>query len=53
MECSAKDNDNIKGIFVELARKLEDKLNVRTMKTPEKKGAALNQPVKNKDKKCC
>ena len=53
MECSAKEGDNIKGIFIELARKLEEKLNIKAMKAPEKKGGTLNQPVKSKDKKCC
>lgn len=39
MECSAKEGENIKDIFVQLARKLEEKLNVKSIKTPaEKKG---------------
>lgn len=54
MECSAKEGENIKDIFVQLARKLEEKLNVKSIKTPtEKKGESLSQPVKEKTKKCC
>jgi Ras-related protein Rab-1A len=54
MECSAKEGEKIKEIFVELARKLEEKLNLKNVKaTPDKKGASLVQPTKDKQKKCC
>jgi len=53
MECSAKEGDNIKNIFISLARKLQERLNLRTVKV-EKKGEVLAQPVKEgKVKKCC
>jgi hypothetical protein len=32
MPCSAKENENVKDIFNELARKLEEKLNVKNIK---------------------
>lgn len=32
MECSAKEGDHIKDIFVELARKIEEKLNIKNTK---------------------
>jgi hypothetical protein len=33
MECSAKEGDRIKEIFIELARKLEEKLSLKNLKT--------------------
>lgn len=46
MECSAKEGDKIKDIFIALARKLEIKLTVKNTKnTSERKGTQLTQPV--------
>lgn len=55
MECSAKEGDKIKEVFVELAKKLEEKLTLKNIKiTPEKKGKGLKE-VQQSDqkKKCC
>jgi hypothetical protein len=53
METSAKEGDRIKDIFIELARKLEEKLTVKSSKGIEKKGTSLNEAVKEKEKKKC
>lgn len=54
MECSAKEGDRIKDIFIALARKLEEKLNVKNTKNiSPSKGSTLQQPVKGKEKKGC
>lgn len=53
MECSAKEGENIKEIFLQLARKLEEKLNLKNVKVTEKRGANLTQPAKEEKKKCC
>lgn len=54
MQCSAKEGDHIKQIFISLARKLEQKLTVKNSKgVNDRKGASLSQPTKEDKKKSC
>lgn len=54
MQCSAKEGDHIKDIFVALARKLQQKLTVKNTKsTIDTRGTQLTQQTTQKKKGCC
>lgn len=54
VECSAKEDDRIKDIFIELARALMRRDDLKNMPaSPVKKGKGLTPEVKTEKKKCC
>ncbi len=54
VECSAKQDDKIKDIFVQLARALMRRDDLKNMPvTAAKKGKGLTPETKTQKKKCC